>query len=268
MIGWGDLWRRRVSSLIEAAPGLYRLTLIARHRNSPFLRRIVSPGHDLVIEGFPRSANSFAVSAFMVANGWRDPRVATHVHSPAQVQLAARWGIPTIVVIRRPEQAIIGWMAWASQHGAQVPRAMSPARKLAWIRAQTARYAWFYEGTGPLGRHLVLATFEEVTHDFGAVISRLNAKFGCDFDAFEHTPETQERVFAFGRRHLSPDPERDALKAEFAALYRGQGNEKLRRRAEAAYHAALAGDGPRAVSAASVGPRGDAGAGARQIERG
>lgn len=277
MIGWGDLWRRRVSDLIERAPGLYRLILIARHRNSPFLRRIVSPGHDLVIEGFPRSANSFAVSAFMFANGWRDPRVATHAHSPAQVKLAARWGIPTLLVIRRPEQAIIGWMAYASQHGVRAERAMSPALKLAWMRAQTRRYARFYESTTPLGQHLVLATFEEVTRDFGAVISRLNATFGCNFDPFQHTPQTQGRVFAFGRRHLSPDPERDALKAEFAALYRARGNEKLRLRAEAAYRAALVSGRPCAGPGAAVAPRADAGVCAlpqgapqlaRQIERG
>jgi hypothetical protein len=258
MMGWADLWRRRLSDLVERVPRLYRLILIARHRNSPFLRRIVSPGHDLVIEGFPRSANSFAVSAFMFANGWRDPRIATHAHSPAQVHLAARWGVPTILLIRRPEAAIIGWMAYTSQRGPRAGQGMSPALKLAWVRAQTLRYARFYERTTPLGQHFVLATFEEVTRDLGVVIARLNAKFGCDFAPFRHTPQTQARVFAFGRRHLSPDPARDALKAEFAALYHARGNEAPRRRAEAAYLAALVNACPRAGAGATTGQHGDA----------
>lgn len=237
------LWTRRASALAERLPAAYRLSLIARHRNSPFLRRIVTPGHDLVIEGVPRSASSFAVRAFMMANGWRDPRVATHVHSPAQVVLAARWGVPVILTIRPPEAAVVGWMAYAAQTG-QIPAiGLSRRKKIAWLRSQMARYARFYETTTPLAAHYVLAPFEETTRDFGAILDRVNAKFGCDFERFDHSPDNVRRIFARSEAHLSPNAARDALKSEVSALYHAPANARLRARAERAYRAAMAGQG-------------------------
>src|SRR5918999_5771267 len=64
---------------------------------------------EIVIEGFPRSANSFAVAAFARAQG-RKPKIAHHVHAPAQVIAAARAGIPAIVLIRNPEEAVLEYV--------------------------------------------------------------------------------------------------------------------------------------------------------------
>src|SRR5215211_5813810 len=73
--------------------------------------RIVTPDTQLVIEGFPRSGNSFARSAFVMAQS-ESPgkiRIAHHMHVPAQVVRAARWQIPTLVVIRRPRDAVLSF---------------------------------------------------------------------------------------------------------------------------------------------------------------
>ena len=45
---------------------------------------LVDGGTQMVIEGFPRSGNTFAVFAFRHAQR-RDIRVAHHLHAPAQV---------------------------------------------------------------------------------------------------------------------------------------------------------------------------------------
>lgn len=236
---YAKLWRRRLSASIERAPHLYRSLMIFRYRKAPFVRRIVSRGHDIVIEGFPRCANSFAVSAFMFSNGWRDPRVATHVHSPAQVVLAAQWGIPILLNIRAPADAIPAFMAFAGKLGRIDAAMLSLSDKRAWVREQTARYARFYETTTPLHAHYVLAKFEQTTADFGALIAQVNTRFGTDFDLFAHTEENVRMIFDHRAEHLSPDPRRETIKAEFSALYAEPGNAAPRARAEAAYRAAL-----------------------------
>src|SRR5262245_32533170 len=57
---------------------------------------------EAIIEGFPRSANTFAATAFQLAQT-KPVRVAHHLHVPSQIIAGARWGIPTIVLVRDPE---------------------------------------------------------------------------------------------------------------------------------------------------------------------
>ena len=59
---------------------------LARRRKG---RAVVGPDTELVIEGFPRTANTFAVFAFQTAQA-RPVRVAHHLHAPIQVTVAAR----------------------------------------------------------------------------------------------------------------------------------------------------------------------------------
>src|SRR5215204_2605761 len=82
---------------------LYRLL-----RTRKDLTRAVTPDKQVVIEGFPRSGNSFARRAFIMAQDetFDVTRIAHHLHVPAQVIRAAQWQIPTLVLIRRPRDAV------------------------------------------------------------------------------------------------------------------------------------------------------------------
>jgi pimeloyl-ACP methyl ester carboxylesterase len=66
----------------------------------PLIRRSgnpISPETDVVIEGFPRTGNTFAVTAFVMAQpGFVS--VAHHVHVPAQVISAERLGVPALLL--------------------------------------------------------------------------------------------------------------------------------------------------------------------------
>lgn len=235
MIGTAPVLSRKTSDLLEAAPSLYRAAMIFKHRNRPFLRRIVSPEHDLVIEAFPRSASSFASQAFMFSNGWRDPRVATHTHSAAQIVLAAGWKRPMLVPIREPRQAVVSLMGLAEQTG-EIDRAkVSEATIVRAVAYQTARYARFHERILPLREAYVLSTFEETTRHFDAVIGRLNKRFGTDFDLFDPSEDNMKRIFGASRVHLSPSAERDDLKARYDEMYMSEGNRRARERADRAY---------------------------------
>ena len=72
--------------------------------------RVLGPDTDIVIEGFPRSANTFAVTAFELAQE-RPVTVAHHLHAAAHVVRAAQAGVPVIVLVRAPEDAIASVVA-------------------------------------------------------------------------------------------------------------------------------------------------------------
>ncbi|MCB1016208.1 MAG: hypothetical protein KDB10_14000 [Acidimicrobiales bacterium] len=142
--------------------------------------RAVTAHTELVIEGFPRSGNTFAAKAFALAQS-RPVVVASHVHLPAQVKLAVRRGVPTLVLVRDPVDAAVS-MAIADPHH-RVEHLVDY-----WIH--------YHRQVAPLADGYLLVTFAEVTGDFGAVVDRCNERFGTTFDRFDHTPPAVDRVFA------------------------------------------------------------------------
>lgn len=139
---------------------------------------VVSPETQLVIEGFPRSANSFAVGAFRQAQS-EEMRVAHNLHVPAQVIRAARWRIPTLVLLRKPRDAVLSLVV-------RDPISVDQALKY---------YISFYETVAEYRDSFVLGLFKEVTDDFGAIIERVNARFGTEFSPFHPNEENVGRVF-------------------------------------------------------------------------
>lgn len=139
----------------------------------------VTPATQLVIEGFPRSANTFAVNAFQQAQR-EQVRLAHHLHMPAQVIRAAQLRIPSLVLIRNPEDAITSLVIRNPQSVEQALR----------------HYIMFYETVAEYRDAFVLGCFEEVISDYGRVIERVNARFGTKFATFDHDEEGVKKVFA------------------------------------------------------------------------
>jgi hypothetical protein len=133
----------------------------------------------IVIEGFPRSGNTFAVVAFEQAQR-ESIRVAHHLHMPAQVIRAVRWGIPTLLLARKPTDAALSWVI-------REPRVP--------IRQALKHYVSFYEKAAEYRDALVVGFFEEVTRDYGMVLDRVNAKFGTGFSPFVHSEDNVKCVF-------------------------------------------------------------------------
>jgi len=152
--------------------GLYRL---ARKDQA----RVVTQDTQLVIEGFPRSANTFARVAFNSAQRER-VRIAHGLHVPAQVIRASRWRIPTLVLIRKPKDAVL---SFAIRDPISVDQALR-------------YYLSFYETVEEYRDAYILGLFEEVTEDLGEVIRRINDRFGTAFSPFSHNERNVEGVFA------------------------------------------------------------------------
>lgn len=228
------LFARRVSDVLEQWPSLYSWVMRWRFRGRETQQWLVDRRSDVVIEGFQRSANSFAVRAFRMAqpDAGRRLRIATHIHSPAQIALAARWGIPAILLVRHPDDAVVSVLAWARQLNKLPPEAFKGPDINRLARYWTLRYCLFYERARAYRSHFVMAPFDQVTRDFGSVIDRMNKRFGTAFQRFAHTPEAQDAIFRANAVHLSPSPQRDAFKERFRSAYEDDANAAGRERAE------------------------------------
>jgi hypothetical protein len=216
-------------------PAIY-FNLVRLLRTRQNLRtRVVTPDTQLVIEGFPRSGNTFARRAFVMAQGEKfdRTRIASHLHVPAQVVQAARWQIPTLVLIRRPRDAVLSFALW---NPISVDQALS-------------YYRSFYETVEMYRDAYVLGHFEEITEDVGQVIKRVNGKFGTTFSLFRHDEENVGRVFAdmdifarekygetqWERKAHHPSTVKERMKHEIEYELENPRRKKLIAEAEAVY---------------------------------
>lgn len=198
-------------NLLERDPPLWRLVQYLRYRNSHRICRLVTPTHNVVLEGYPRSGNSFAVRAFLHSNGTeKDWAIATHFHSFAQVSLAAKWKRPTAVFVRNPREAVLSLAAHSVMKNHY---SLDDSRSLEHYFVQSlSRYIDFHKSLLSIADQVVISDFSTTTSDFSLVIKKLNQKFDTDFRFEEDHSRIQDGVFKIGAKHLSPDEERSDIK--------------------------------------------------------
>lgn len=198
--------------------------MIFRYRNKAFLRRIISCEHDILIEGYPRSANTYSVRAFCLLNGWRDIRIATHSHSSAQVSLACRWNVPSLIVFRDPSEAVVSLVALAIQRDAGVAKVLNQAEVENMMKVATKRFVEFYRVVLRCLDSVTLANFDNVTTDFGAVIAQVNWKYDRNFDFGEVDNDRLLSARPTRNIHVLPDRDRQIVKAELVEFYLSDAN--------------------------------------------
>lgn len=222
--------KQRFKRFLERNTSIFIAVLKFKHRSSNFRNRIVDETTDIVIEGFPRSSNSFAVQAFKKSQN-NIYKIATHTHSHTQIIEAVRLGKPTIVLIRKPSDCIVSLKALEleSSGGSDVlMQTMKISEFIHW-------YIIFYTSLIPYKDKFITANFEEVTGDFGKVIEAMNNKFGTTFSSFNHSKETEQEIFNTSGFHLSPSTKRNEYKKQIEAEYYSAQNANLRKKAEEIY---------------------------------
>ncbi len=216
-----------LKTLIAPYPGIALPIARARH-GVP-----VSDRTEIVIEGFPRTGSSFAVAAFVRAQG-RHVDVACHVHAPAQVVGGVRRGLPVLVVVRAPEDTTLSFVI--RNPDLTLEQAMRAYRR-------------FYEPIVRRVAEVVVADFEQVTTDLGRVIARVNTRFGTSFLPFRHDEDSVRAVFdeidrdyaqrfageRFDRSVARPSPARESLKQQLRTGYRAEALADARIRADRTY---------------------------------
>lgn len=170
-------WRYDLRSVLSNYPRLY-LPIVRWKRNGT--SRVVSASTDIVIEGFLRSGNTFTQAAFDFAQQ-RQVLIAHHLHAPAQVIQATRLNVPTLVIVRPPKDSVVAL------------KLMIPHLSLDQLLRSYIRY---HKAILPYLDRCVVATFDQVTSDLGAVITRVNGKYGTSFETFVHTEENVDSIFA------------------------------------------------------------------------
>ena len=127
--------------------------------------RSVTTDTNLCIEGFQRSGNSFLVS---VIGSWnKDIKIASHLHSAAQVKKAIALNIPTILLIRHPLDSIASLITMNEDLS---------------IGLALKCYTRFYKSIIPIRDQVVIAPFQTTTTVPHQLIQETNERYRSNFD--------------------------------------------------------------------------------------
>ena len=142
---------------------------------------LVRPDSAICIEGYPRSANTYSVAAMLVSQPEFDGHIGRHTHLSGQVLRAVQFGVPTLVIIRKPLAAAASLRVFAP-----------------WMSAKQCLqdYQRFYSGIAAAREGYVLVRFEDITRDYNIAIDALNDRFDLSLAPFDGTEETVRRCFA------------------------------------------------------------------------
>ncbi len=205
----------------DIAPAWFCRVEKLKNRNDP---RSVHPNSYIVVEGYPRSANSYT-RALLKERIPQSAHIAHHVHLPAQIEMAVRWNIPTLVLVRPPRPAAISFVALQAQAGHRCGDRQLTDVELSW-RSREALVYWiryhekilkiYQNARGPA---FVLVPFEVALTRLNEAIEVVNERFRLDIPAHSITAADRDRAFGNASYHLAPSAERDTFKAQIEGLY-------------------------------------------------
>ncbi|MCA1648556.1 MAG: hypothetical protein LC797_24875 [Chloroflexi bacterium] len=134
----------------------------------------------LILDGYPRSGNTYARAAVLYANG-PELGVSTHGHSARFVEQGIRKGLPVVVLLRDPVAAVTSRLHLET---------MTDSRLL--VRA----YRRYYSRVAAVRDKVLIAPFDAVVGDFGTVIRACNDVFATNLAIYEKTPVSEATIRA------------------------------------------------------------------------
>jgi hypothetical protein len=108
-------------------------------------------------------------------------KLAHHFHYPAQIIEAVKRGVPAVVLLRNPIDAVASYVI--REENISIGEGMD-------YYIDFHRYLLGCKGS------FVIGCFEEVVDDFGVIINRVNDLFSTNFTSYKKTTNAEENVHA------------------------------------------------------------------------
>ena len=190
-------------SILATHANVYRVTAGLRGN-----RQVVHRRSDLVVDGFPKSANSTMEAAIRVTQE-TDLCLAHHCHSAAQFHLALRFDVPAVLLFRDPMDAVLSYKDALPDHIG--------------FGALLRAYVRLHRSLMPCLDRLILVSFDDVTRDLSGVLSRIRELSGLEL-TIPTSNHGFDRLVAAKRDHISVG--RTGERPRYSAERSGQFHEE------------------------------------------
>lgn len=149
-------------------PLLYCPIGLVRHGMKGY---VFERNHVAYISGYPRSGNTFALKAFLLANPGVPLR--SHRHISSFIVVSVKRDTPGMVLLRNPLDAAVSWSIYVNKP----------------LHQALQYYEDYYSVLLPYRDRLFIVRFEDVIDNFGKLMRAFNTRWGTAYNCFAHTPE-------------------------------------------------------------------------------
>lgn len=171
---------------------------------------VVRRGTDLLVEGFPRSGNTYAY--LLSRETLQGPlKIAHHVHGEAQFRCAAKYQVLAILLIRNPVAVCTSLLV------------RQPALRAAQALSHYARY---HRSLWTLRDHFIVLPFEDLIDKPTILVELLAERYPGRFRFLGYTTETAKRVRDGVKKTDILDTGK--FKSQFAVALPSKGDKKAR----------------------------------------
>jgi len=184
--------------------------------------RTVCGDTDIVLEGYPRSANSFVSSIF---NKYTSLNLSDHTHYIANVMLGLKMEKKIIVLIRDPKDAIISNVSLYIQSQIKDFNRQEQDFDDIFISAlldlSIKRYERFYNRIED-NENILFLPFYLITTDINQSFENINNFFSLSISLPTDSFTLSENIINEGGYHLGPSKERDLIKERINSIFKGR----------------------------------------------
>lgn len=140
----------------------------------------ISKETELVVSAYPRTANTFFIVALEQIQK-KPISIAHHLHVPALALEAIKRGMPTVILIRNPKDAIISLVI--RENHITLKQAINA-------------YITFYESLLVHKNKILIADFSTIINDFPSIILNINSRFNLNLNNYSQNNKlNNETVF-------------------------------------------------------------------------
>jgi hypothetical protein len=199
--------KRRLSHILYSNPFLLFIYLLAKWRLDEW-DRLYTNNYDVLVEGYPRSSNTYTRYMFLVSQKHLIPHGNTSVNIPSSsgirlkghhnngvVIQAVRHRKPICFLIRRPDAAIVSWHIAYHTAFEEVPGDNQT------LEERLDYYIYYHKAILPYKKSIYIANFDRTTTDFKSVVAGLIEYYGIelslDFDNEVTDREAKKLIHLF-----------------------------------------------------------------------
>ena len=158
-----------------------RKVLLDKHTNNPNF--IASPSSSILIEGYPRSGNTFLVMLInhqRTSKGLPQLKIAHHTHRWENLRIAQIFDVPSVVLVRPPIDAISSFYVF---HSGRLP-----------VDDVALRWQEFYEFSLNILDQVTVVSFEEFAENPNPSIEKISTDLGIHIPPVKDVEGTASHI--------------------------------------------------------------------------